>query len=121
LRIGLTVLLVCMPLAGWAAPRSLTDCAAITNAFAYNECLAMFGPKPGQQHYEPAPPAGQERTIAGRAVRAKAAAGPPRLGGVIQARRTANGRIIAEFTIGPPAQPPVILRKRHRRAASAGH
>jgi hypothetical protein len=114
-RIGLTVLLVCMPVAGLAAPRSVTDCAAITNPFAYNECLAMFGPKPGQQHYEPAPPPGQEPIVAGRPVRGNAGAAPSgRVRTVIQARRTADGRVIAEFTIGRPAEPPVIVRKRPR-------
>jgi hypothetical protein len=114
-RVGLTVLLLCMPVAGLAAPRSVTDCAAITNAFAYNECLAMFGPKAGQQHYQPAPPPGKEPIVAGRPARGKAAtAAPPKIGGLIQARRTANGRIVAEFTVGRPAEAPVILPKRRR-------
>src|SRR5438552_4150522 len=98
-----------------AAPRSVTDCAAITNAFAYNECLATFGPKMGEQHYQPAPPAGQVQGNAPAVRGTPNAALPQRVSGSIVTRRAGNGRIVAEFAVGRPAEAPVVSLRRHRR------
>jgi hypothetical protein len=46
-------LLICLsllcPFAAMAQPSSMADCERIKNDLAYNECLASFGPKRGEQ------------------------------------------------------------------------
>jgi hypothetical protein len=62
-----------IPSGALAAPRSVADCESITQALAYNNCLASFGPKMGQRRARAGvqsdrePPAGSIRNYRGRA------------------------------------------------------
>jgi hypothetical protein len=116
-RLSLVVAMILAPAAAFAAPRSAADCAAIENAFAYNACIAQFGPVPGQQHYTQAPPTGQvpvaTASTPGRA--APAYRGATRVRGTVFTRRGSHGRMIAEFQVGPSAAAPQPRRTWRRR------
>lgn len=115
MRFGLIVLVVCAPAAALATPRSAADCASIENPFAYNECLASFGPKAGDQHFTAAPPqaAAQGQTQIGR-MRTYRGVAATRASGPLMARRTSDGRFIAEFQVGARAPQNAIPWRRRR-------
>lgn len=104
-------------------PRSAKECASIEESFAYNECIAKFGPSgtgkivshaAGAVLADPAaeglsdiklapqtPP--RAGSPAGRGASPVARSAPPaRVSGSIAQRRT-NGRYFAVFQVGPTA------------------
>jgi hypothetical protein len=112
-RLSLAVLfIICAPAISIAAPRSAADCAAIANPFAYNECIALFGPKVGQSHFQPDAGPASHATAA----RSYPAAGRTRrVSGPVFARRAPNGRYVAEFQVGRPPVKVAAHWHRHRR------
>jgi hypothetical protein len=84
------------------APAGAEDypaCAKIVNPLAYNQCLATQGPAaPATRAI--APPEGADRPWAARGPGAQG-----RVGSSIQFTRGRNGKMIAEFSIGPAATP----------------
>ena len=87
-----------------AGPQTIDDCEKIDEAFAYNSCLAKFGPRAGGVRHGSGggadvprgPPSAADRKAARRH------SGPQRLPahGGLQLRQTKDGRVVAEFSIG---------------------
>jgi hypothetical protein len=85
------------------APASAEDypaCAKIVNPLAYNQCLATQGP-PAHATRAIATPEGADRPWAA----SQGAGARGRVGSSIQFSRGRNGKMIAEFSIGPAATP----------------
>ena len=88
-----------------AGPQTIDDCEKIDEAFAYNSCLAKFGPRAGGVRHGNGSGSGADVP---RGPPAKQTAGARRGGGTplrpkgaLTLRQTKDGRVIAEFTIGP--------------------
>ena len=115
MRFGLILLVVGAPAMALATPRSAADCASIENPFSYNECLASFGPKVGEQRYTAEPPQavaqGQTQILRARTYRAAA---QPRATGPLSARRSSDGRFVAEFQVGGRGPQGAIPWRRRR-------
>ena len=89
-----------------AGPQAIEDCEKIDEAFAYNSCLAKFGPRAGGVRHGSGggadvprgPPSAADRKAARRH------GGSQRLPahGGLQLRQTKDGRVVAEFSIGGP-------------------
>lgn len=100
-----------------AEPRSAKECASIEESFAYNECIAKFGPSgtgkivahaPGAVIANAPPPPPSDvgppptaATVPQRAVANVYRGAPARVSGSIYQRR-ANGRYFASFQVGRP-------------------
>jgi hypothetical protein len=81
------------PLAAAAqpAPGSIADCEKIKGDLAYNQCLAMFGPKVGERRRSAAAPIAEEDEPAVRRGGG---------GGRYAERRGGRGRMSASFDVG---------------------
>ena len=85
-----------------AGPQTIDDCEKIDEAFAYNACLAKFGPRAGGVRHGNGGGADVPRGPPPKqaAVRRNGAT-PLRPKGALTLRQTKDGRVIAEFNIGP--------------------
>ena len=85
-----------------AGPATIDDCEKIDEAFAYNSCLAKFGPRAGGTRHGNGGGADVPRGPPSKqaAVRRNGAT-PLRPKGALTLRQTKDGRVIAEFNIGP--------------------
>src|SRR4051794_16922406 len=99
-------LFLSLPLAAAAqpAPSSIADCERIKGDLAYNQCLAMFGPKVGERRSSGvAPPVEEDEPAAQRGGR----------GSRYAERRGPRGRMSASFEVGSrTAQPATVRPKR---------
>ena len=86
-----------------AGPQTIDDCENIDEAFAYNSCLANFGPRAGGVRRGNGSGADVPRgPPAKQTAGARRGGGTPlRPKGALTLRQTKDGRVIAEFTIGP--------------------
>lgn len=110
MRFGLVIIFTCAALPALAG--SVKDCASIQNAFAYNNCLASYGP-PRAGAARVVPDGGGSEAASGAAATGgvvtsgRSSRAAPRASAAYSQRvgtRSTHGRVSASFTIGQPVK-----------------